>query len=228
MRVASINTMRGRRTISIASLEIDWMCAVAIDVGQLIVVEVVRIPEGLGIVVAQSETVEGFRKAINIVVWYHRGDELEELVFENDLLAVCTEDSLARPNSGDLELEARIVGPGKRQVASGVAGTIFHSRLWSESLIEDVQRFVVRSQIFGSDADSKSALILILHRQKKVLNVVAVHVTGCASQSQIGLETCTALLYIGSLVAGTYGLCVGSSGVKDVWENTGCIIVGRC
>jgi hypothetical protein len=86
----------------------------------------------------------------------------------------------------------------------------------------------VRSQIFGGDGDGKSALILVLDRQNKVLDIVSVYITGCTGQGQIGLETCTALLYIGSFVAGTDILCIGSTGVEDVWKNAWGIVVGRC
>jgi hypothetical protein len=84
----------------------------------------------------------------------------------------------------------------------------------------------VRSQIFRSDADSKSRLVLILDSKDEVLDIVAVDITGCTSQSQICLETCTALLDVGSLVAGAHVLGIGSTGVKYVWEYTWCIIVG--
>lgn len=89
------------------------MSAVTVDVRELVVVEIVCIPEGLSVVVAQPETVEGFGEAVNVVVWHHGCDELEELVFKNDFLAISAEDSLARPDSGNLELKAGIVAPGE-------------------------------------------------------------------------------------------------------------------
>lgn len=113
-RIHAMGRRRRRRVaflIPVPSLDVHGMRIMPVDIDFLVVVEIVRVPEGLGPVVAQTKPVDTGCQAVDVVVWHHVRYAFEELVFENDLVPVSIEDDFSGSHARDAELEAGVVCP---------------------------------------------------------------------------------------------------------------------
>jgi len=119
MRVARVHSVRrgGFVVLPIPGLDINRMRIVAVDVDLLIIVKVVGVPERLRPVVAQPEAMDGCREAVDVVVGDHVGHQFQELIFEDDLVAVGIEYDFSRAHTCNAELETGFVGPSESEVA---------------------------------------------------------------------------------------------------------------
>ena len=163
------------------------MYTVTVHIELLVIVEIVSIPEGLCIIVAQAERVEILGKSVYVVVWHHGSSQLQELVLEDDDTSVSVEQHLSRAHSRHTELEAWAVAPCKSQVACILRATLCVANR-RKRLVQYVEGVVTLRYVLWEDSHQQALLALILNHKTKVFDLVAIRIASFASQCQVGCK----------------------------------------
>jgi hypothetical protein len=104
----------------------------------------------------------------------HVSHHLDELILEDDDMAVTREQHLTTGCPWDLKLERRFVAPLEHQIAGRFGGFAVWARLQDNIARDEILRYVFRNQVLRVDPHIQSTLGLIRYFERQVGDIVPV------------------------------------------------------